>query len=248
MRPEVAVLTASTLQATNLMNVYPIFLNDLSQRYCVVVGGDHEAERKVEDLIACEAVVTVISPALSELLRRRSEEGRITWVPREFREGDLQEAFLVIVSPAASGQNQAIWREAQAERVLMNAMDDVPYCSFVAGSVVRRGDLVVSISTSGSAPVLAVRLREQLEQTLGPELQIFLEWMGDLREPMAKKYPDMEVRRHLWYQLVDADIIDLIRAGHFTDARARVEEITCLSSSPGPPDAALALACEEDRT
>lgn len=207
------------------MNVYPIFLNNLADRRCVVVGGGHEAERKAGGLLECDAAVVVISPDLTESLRHWADAGRIAWIPRGYQRGDLQGAFLAIVSEADLATAEAIWQEAQAEKVLLNTMDDVPRCTFVAGSVVRRGSLVASISTSGCAPVLAVRLRQHLEQTLGPEYEAFLDLAATLREPMAARYPDFDERRRRWYALVDSDILDLLRAGDLDAAHQRIEAI-----------------------
>ena len=207
------------------MKVYPIFLNNLADQRCVVVGGGHEAERKVEGLLDCGASITVISPDLSDRLRQWAEAGRVTWIPRSYQSGDLQGAFLVIVSETNPEMTEPIWQEAQAEKALINAMDDVPHCTFVAGSVVRRGPLVMAISTSGCAPALAVRLRQHLEQTLGPEYAFFLELMGNLRTPMATRYPDFDERRQRWYALVDSDILDLLKEGNLDAAYQRLEEI-----------------------
>ncbi len=207
------------------MNVYPIFLNNLSGRRCVIVGGEHEAERKALGLLECYADVVVISPELTEPLRQWAGAGQIEWIPRSYQQGDLREAFLAIVSDADPGTAEAIWQEAQAEKVLINTMDDVPRCTFVAGSVMRRGPLLVSISTSGCAPVLAVRLRQQLEQTVGPEHETFLELSAALRQPLAARFPAFTERRRRWYTLIDSDILDLLRDGDLDTAYQRIEEI-----------------------
>lgn len=207
------------------MHVYPIFLNNLNGQRCVVIGSGHEAERKVQGLLECGAAVTMISPDLSAGLKRAVEEDEITWVPRAYQDGDLKGVFLVIVAETNPEATAPIWGEAQAEKVLINAMDDVPHCSFVAGSVIRRGPLVVSISTSGAAPAYSVRLRQKLEQELQPEHGLFLEWMRDLRDLMATRFPDFEDRRARWYELVDSDILDLLIAGDTDTAHQRIEEI-----------------------
>lgn len=207
------------------MKVYPIFLNNLADQRCVVIGGGPEAERKVEGLLDCDASVTVIHPDLSDRLHQWADAGRIVWIPRQYRPGDLRDAFLVIVSELDPEATESIWREAQAEKVLINAMDDVSHCTFVAGSVVRRGPLVIAISTSGCAPALSVRLRQRLEQTLDPEYASFLELMGSLRAPMAARFPDFEERRRRWYALVDSDILDLLKANDLDAVHQRIEEI-----------------------
>src|SRR5690606_39799647 len=117
------------------------------------------------------------------------------------------------------------WEEAQRERVLINAMDDVPHCTFVAGSILQRGKLTVAISTSGAAPALAVRLRQRLEAELGPEYDIFLEWMARLSAPMSAHFPSFERRRERWYALSDAAMPEPVAAGACALAVRRVAPV-----------------------
>lgn len=203
------------------MKVYPIFLNDLSGRRCVVFGGNHEAERKVRELLECGAVVTVISAGVEFDV----DELEVGWLRRDYRPGDLEGAFLAIAAETNPEKTRPIWEEAEARNVLFNAMDDVPHCSFVAGSVVRRGKLTVSISTSGAAPALAVRLRQDFEERFGPEFELFLDWMAALREPMADAYSDFDERRKIWYELVDSDVRGLLASNRYADAAERLREI-----------------------
>jgi siroheme synthase-like protein len=100
----------------------------------------------------------------------------------------------------------------------------------VAGSVVRQGHLTISISTSGTAPALSVRLRQKMEPEFGPEYATFLEWMKQLRPPMSQQYPAFGERRERWYKLVDSDILELIRNGRFDLARQRLVEISGIES------------------
>lgn len=204
------------------MKVYPIFLNDLAGRRCVVIGNGHDVERKVGGLLDCDALVTLVAPnppaALLDLVRKR----RIEWIGRRYEPGDLRDAFLVIVTEPDLENMEALWQEGTVERALVNAMDDVPHCSFVAGSVVKRGKLVISISTSGAAPALSVRLRQQLERDLDGDYEPFLELMAELRELMASRFPDFEERRRRWYEIVDSDILELISAGEGEAANERL--------------------------
>lgn len=104
--------------------------------------------------------------------------------------------------------------------------DDTDHCSFIAGSIVRRGPLVLAISTGGAAPALAVRIREQLERRFGPEYGDLLQLFGELRSSVAERCSDFERRRALWYELVDSDILDRLRSGGLDAARSRAEELT----------------------
>jgi len=192
---------------------YPIFLIGLEQRRCVVVGGDHEAERKVVGLLECDANVTLIAPSATPGLERLAREGDLDWIPRHYRTGDLEGAFMVIAAGQPEATRERIWRDAESEKVLANVMDDTPRCSFVAGSVVRRGALTVSISTSGCAPALAVRLRQRLERELGSEYGELLTLLASLRERVAQHHRDFNARRELWYRIVDSDVLEKLKRG-----------------------------------
>ncbi|MDT8307206.1 MAG: bifunctional precorrin-2 dehydrogenase/sirohydrochlorin ferrochelatase [Anaerolineae bacterium] len=194
------------------MKGYPVFLNDLDQRRCVVVGGSAEAERKVAGLLECEANITVIAAAVTPQLRAWAEAGRIGWLARPYRRGDLKDAFLVICDGANPEVNAQVWQEGEEGGALVNVMDDIPHCNFIAGSVVRRGPLVIAISTGGAAPALAVRLREQFEAQFGAEYGEFLEMVAALRPLMAQRFPSYAERRARYYALVDSDILALLRA------------------------------------
>lgn len=213
------------------MKPYPVFLIGLADRHCIVIGGRYEAEQKVRGLLECEATVTVISPHLTEALQGWADEGCFTWLKRPFQPGDLRGAFLVIAERADAETNGRIYEEAEAEKALVNVMDDVPHCNFTAGSVVRQGALTVAISTSGAAPTLAVRLRERMQAEFGPEYATFLAWMQALRQPMAERYPSFAERRRRWYELVDSDVLELIRNGRDEEARQRIEEIVEIGSN-----------------
>ena len=212
------------------MKPYPIFLVDLASRPCIVIGGGNEGEFKVKGLLDCDAAVTLISLHLTPQLQTWAEEGWLTWIKRHYLPGDLEGAFLVIAERSDPETNAQIWQEAQTEGALINVMDDVPHCNFVAGSVIRRGPLVVSISTSGAAPALSVRLRERLTGEFGPEYQTFLIWMQALRQPMAAHYPDFAERRRRWYAMVDSDALDLLREHNLAQARQRISELSGLDA------------------
>lgn len=206
------------------MQYYPVFLN-LQNRRVVVVGGNRFAVEKVEGLLHAEACVTVIAPELEGPLREWVATRRIEHVAREYVAGDLAGAFLVISTLNDRETNARIFAEATARNIVLNVVDDTPHCSFIAPSILRRGDLTVAISTSGKAPAVAVRLRQKLEEQIGDEYARFLEIAGTLRPPLAKKYPDFETRKKLWYEVVDSDVLTLLREGHDEDARARIAEI-----------------------
>ncbi len=209
----------------DVMKGYPIFLIGLAEKRCVVVGGGSEAERKVTGLLECDAAVTVISAELTPQLRLWAEAGTITWISRSYQCGDLPGVHLAIVTDSSPSMRAAICHEAETERVLLNVVDDTSHSNFTAGAVVRQGALTIAISTSGCAPALAVRLRQQLERTFGPEYALFLDWLRAVRAPLAARYPNFSERRARWYALVDSEILSWLQQGRVDLARQRMAEI-----------------------
>ncbi len=201
------------------MDVYPIFLTDLQSRRCVVIGGDAEAERKVAGLLAVNAAVTVISETLTDELTLWADEHRISWLPRACQPGDLRDAWLAVATTRDSALAARLKDEAEKHGVLLNVVDDVPHSSFVAGAMMRRGPLAIAVSTSGCSPALATRIRQQLEQTFGPEYADFLDLLGDLRQPVAARHPGFAARTAIWARLLDSDVLDLLRKGRPAQAR-----------------------------
>jgi siroheme synthase-like protein len=211
---------------------YPAFL-DLRDRLCVVVGGGAAAEPKVHDLLAAGARVVVVAQQPGRRIEELARDGRLRLRRRAYRDGDLAGAFLGIAIPGAE-PHDAAWREAERRGLPFNSMDDPWRCSFIAGSVLRRGDLTVAISTAGRAPALAVRLRQRLEELLGAHHARFLELAGTVRSALAAQRPDLESRRDLWYRLVDSDVLDLLRRGDEATARRRFGEILGVEPAAGP--------------
>lgn len=212
---------------------YPVFL-DLKKRSCVVIGGCGMAEEKVKGLLAAEADVTVITSDLTPGLGAMARDGRITWIDRGYRRGDLRLAFLAIVVGQTARVVDAAWEEGRERKVLVNTLDDVPHCTFIAPAIVQRGDLSIAISTGGKAPVLAVRLRQLLEKLVGEEHARFLALAGTVRAALARQWPDFGTRRELWYRLVDSDVLDLLRRGDEPAAVGRFEEILGVRPEAAP--------------
>lgn len=207
------------------MRAYPVFLIGLENRRCVVLGGGGEAERKIEGLLDAGAAVTVVAATITPRLQAYVHAGRVQWLARRYQPGDLEGAFLVFATGMTRSDNERAWREAQEVGALINAVDDVEHCSFIAGSIVRRGDLVVAISTGGTAPALAVRLREALERQLGDEYAGFLALLAELRTRLVERVPDFAERRALWYELVDSGALTDLRDGRSERARQRLDAV-----------------------
>lgn len=207
------------------MSAYPVYLTNLDERRAVVVGTGPSAERKVKGLLDADARVILISADLPDWGQSWVEEGAVDWRARSYRSGDLEGAVLVIVTAASAEAEMEIVEEAQERNVLINITGEDEHSTFTNGAVLRRGPLVLSISTSGAAPSVSVRLREKLSSELGPEYEELLAIMNALRDPMQTHVSDFAERRGRWYSILDSDALDLLRDGRREAALDRIESI-----------------------
>ena len=211
------------------MKPFPIFLVGLENRHCVIVGGTDEAAFKARQLLEVDANVTVISAEIEDPeLQLLIDTGEVLWIDRDYQRGDLRGAWIVIAERRDAAYNQQITDEAEEERALVTVLDSIPHCNAVMGSVVRQEKLVMAFSTSGSAPALAVRLRQRFEKEFDWAYGKFLNWMQELRPLMKQRHPKFVERKRVYYELIDADVIPLIRAGEESTARLRLAEIADL--------------------
>ncbi len=209
------------------MKYYPVFL-DLRERPCVVAGGGRVAERKTLSLLEAGADVTVVSPSLTDKLLELSSSGKITHLAKTFHEEDLAGAYIVMAATGIPEVNAEIGRLCRKKQVLVNVAAPPGESSFIVPSVVDRGALLVAISTSGESPALAKRIRMELEKTLGPEYELFLQRMSMLRSRLMSQMEDEAERGRIFQAIADSDVLDLLRQGKPHEADRRIAELSGL--------------------
>jgi siroheme synthase-like protein len=182
------------------MSLFPIFVK-LESRLVVVIGGGSVAEGKIPSVLSAGARVRLVAPSITPQIAEWVRFGKIDWLPKKFEAADLNGAFLVIAATSAPGVNEAVFRVAEARGLLCNAVDDIEHCHFYYGAVVQRGDLQIAISTNGKSPALAQRLRKELELELGPEYEVWVQWLGAAREALRASGPSSETTKKLLHAL-----------------------------------------------
>ena len=202
---------------------YPAILL-LDGRLAVVIGGGHVAERKVRTLLDAGARVRVVAEDPTRGVEGRAERNEIELLQRRYQTGDLDGAAVAVAATDDEDVNKSVYADATGAGIPVNVVDNVALCTFIAPSIVRRGDLVLAISTGGNAPALAVRIRERMEREFGEEYARFLSLMGELRESVTVP-GDQDERAKAWYRVIDSDVMDLVRAGEIDRARARATEL-----------------------
>jgi precorrin-2 dehydrogenase/sirohydrochlorin ferrochelatase len=194
------------------MRYYPVHL-DINNRNCLVVGSGAVGTRKVDALLKCGAKVSVVGPAATQQLKKLAVQGSIILRQRSYRSADLKDMFLVIGATDNEKLNRQISDDARQMGILCNIADRPEACNFILPAVVQRGDLVITISTSGQSPALAKRLRRKLEEQFGQEYADFLLLMGAIRKKLLGQAHEPEVHKDLFNQLIDSDLIELLRTG-----------------------------------
>ena len=205
------------------MDYLPIFA-DLKQRPVLVVGGGDVAARKVSLLQRVGAEIRIVAQSLSPELEQQRQQGQLLWLGKTFDPQQLDEVFLAIAATDDNALNAAVFAEADKRRVLANVVDDQPRCSFIFPSIIDRSPLVVAVSSSGQAPVLARLLREKLEAllpaSLGQMAQVAGRWRGQAKQRLAS----IGERRRFWEKAFGGRFATLVANGQTAQAERQLEQ------------------------
>ncbi|MBH2565045.1 uroporphyrinogen-III C-methyltransferase [Serratia marcescens] len=205
------------------MDYLPIFA-DLKQRPVLVVGGGDVAARKVDLLQRAGAEIRIVAQSLSPELEQQRQRGQLLWLGKTFDPQQLDDVFLAIAATDDNALNAAVFAEADKRRVLANVVDDQPRCSFIFPSIIDRSPLVVAVSSSGQAPVLARLLREKLEAllpaSLGQMAQVAGRWRGQVKQRLAS----IGERRRFWEKAFGGRFATLVANGQTAQAERQLEQ------------------------
>lgn len=202
------------------MGSYPIILN-LNSKKCLVVGGGEIALRKAMSLYEAGAVLTVVAPDIHPDFR--SIIG-INIVERAYQDNDLAGNVLVIAATDDRELNAHISSQAQAAGIPVNVVDDPELCSFIAPAVVKRGDLIIAVTTSGKSPSLSKKIRKELEELYGSEYTEYVNILGELRKEIKNRFATQKERELVFKRFLDDEIIELLRAGKREEALERAQK------------------------
>lgn len=231
------------------MKYYPAFLN-LFERPVLLVGGGEAAARKLRLLRKAGARVTVVARRANREISQLAEAGSITLHCRGFRPDDLDGQSLVIGATGAAEADREVARAAQGAGVAVNIVDRPELSTFITPAIVDRDPVVVGISTGGTAPVLARRLRAAIETLLPSRLGRLAQFAESFRSAVAAIVPDGRSRRAFWDGVFDGPVARAVLAGDERAARetmlslvnrrgaqeAREGSVAIVGAGPGDPD------------
>ncbi|MFH1092239.1 MAG: bifunctional precorrin-2 dehydrogenase/sirohydrochlorin ferrochelatase [Pseudomonadota bacterium] len=180
---------------------------DVKDRPCLVVGGGKVGRRKVDLLLEYGALVRLVSRDLAPDISRLVETGRIVHLDYDYQTEHLDGVALVFAATNDQGLNARVAREARERNLPVNVADQPEHCTFIVPASLKRGDLVISVSTSGRSPALAARIKARLEEQFGVEYQSFLYLMGLVRQKVLAQGRPAQDNRRLFLQLVDSPLL-----------------------------------------
>lgn len=193
----------------------------LTGRRAVVTGGGPIALEKVEGLLACDALVTLIAPQAHTELVRLALEGSIRWHQRGYERGDLEGALIAIAATSDVRLNVRVFEDAQERAMLVNVVDVPPLCSFIVPAIARTGPLAIAISTSGSSPALAKRIKREVAERFGEPYATLAVLLNDVRGWAKSTLPTYQDRKRFFEAIVggEPDPIQLLREGNVEAVR-----------------------------
>lgn len=202
------------------MGYYPIIV-DLTDASCLIVGGGEVAFRKAVTLREAGAQVKVIT---RDACARLEHMDGVTVECRDYAAGDVSGHALVFAATDDRQVNSLVSREAAEHGIPVNVVDDPELCSFIVPSVMRRGDLLMAVCTSGKSPGLSKKIRCELEEHYGPEYGEFVELMGEMRQEVKARYSTQKEREAVFGKLINSGILELLRQGEKEEAGKKARE------------------------
>ena len=203
--------------------LYPLNV-DLSGRSLILVGGGKVAERKVRGILSAgtETSICVIAPKITMVLQEHAAAGRLCWKQAYYADGMLEGAFLVYAATDLREVNAAVAAEAKRRGIPVNVIDDPAASTFQVPASIRRGELMLSVSTAGGSPALSRAIRMELEEMYPPAFGMWLERVSCLRVELQECISSSSARTRFWHTALRPDILTMVRHGAMEKAEVEL--------------------------
>jgi uroporphyrin-III C-methyltransferase/precorrin-2 dehydrogenase/sirohydrochlorin ferrochelatase len=215
------------------VNYFPVFF-DLAGQKVLIVGGGDVALRKISLLERTGASITVVAPVIAPELMARAAAGQLKLAIREFAADDLDGARLVIVATSRRAVNRWIAKLSESRNIPVNVVDDREASRFIVPAIIDRDPVMVAISTGGTSPVLARRLRERLEAMIPKRIGELASWLRTLRAGTRLKLRGIDERRRFFEAVVDGPAARRFIAGDGQGALRAAQQLLATTSTAPP--------------
>ena len=227
-------------------NYYPLML-DVRGRQAIVIGGDRVAAEKAAALAASGAYVSVLSQEFCAELLAQAKQKQVTLRRKAYEPGDLAGAFVVIVATNDLQLIQAVWAETQERGQPVNIVDVPEYCSFILPSVLRRGQLTIAVSTEGTNPGLAKRIRQSLEELFPPAYGTYIQLAALARAYLRENGVSYDRRDDFFRDFFTSDVLPQLAKGNTAQATVVTTALLQIYGVDVPADVLEAALLAEEK-
>ena len=202
------------------MNFYPINL-DVEKKSCVVVGGGKVALRKIHGLLDAGALVKVIAPEICAEVTELFQRGEISWTRANFSAELLGDEMILIAATNNPEINRRAAEIARARKILVNVVDETGG-NFNVPSRIRRGELLLTISTGANSPAFSKFVRRMLEAELGENFGAGLEIISRYRRLVKQRLPNQSAREKFWREVLTSELWEILKSGELNTLEANI--------------------------
>ncbi|PBI44496.1 precorrin-2 dehydrogenase/sirohydrochlorin ferrochelatase family protein [Clostridioides difficile] len=186
--------------------LYPINLK-LDELDVVIIGGGEIAYRKCKNFLEFNKNVTIVS---KQILKKFYDlKGNIKIIKDDYKEIYIKDASVIIAATNNRELNMEIGLYCRAKNKLVNVVDNIEISNFTVPSYIKRGDLLISVSTGGKSPSLSSKIKKEIEEIYTEDYEEYLNVLGDIRKEVIKKYEDKSKRKDLLNMLITLDLEEL---------------------------------------
>ncbi len=212
------------MKKTDTYTYFPVLL-DLRRLPCLVVGGGRVALMKVRSLVESNATITVVSPKLCAGLAKLSKNAKISVIPTPYSSRFLKGQKVVFCATDNPEINRLVSHDCRRIGILLNVADGPSWCDFILPANLKRGDLVISVSSQGKAPFFAKEMRRKLAEVLPPSTAVVAELAGEFRKLVLSNGRSRDMKDKAYGKFLSTDWDTMLRTKGQRKSREYLDEL-----------------------
>lgn len=186
--------------------LYPINIK-LEDLEITIIGGGDVAYRKCKNFLDFGKKVKVVSKGFIDKFYKLDRD--VELIEDIYKEEYIKSSFIVVAATNDRKINEEIGIYCRNCGKLVNVVDNIELCNYTVPSVIRRGDLLLSISTGGKSPSLSSKIKKELEEKYDDSYEEYITLLGKCRSNIIKDYDDPKERKRILNQLVNLSLEEL---------------------------------------
>lgn len=186
--------------------LYPINL-ELDDMRITIIGGGNVSYRKCKNFLDFGKSVRVVSPEFIDQFK--NIKNNIELIYDTYKQEYIKDSFIVIAATNNKELNKNIGIYCRSVGKLVNVVDNITLSNYTVPSYLKRGDLLLSVSTNGKSPSLSSKIKKELEEKYDDSYEEYLNILGEIRKKVIKKYKDISQRKSILNNLVNLSLDEI---------------------------------------